>query len=109
MEFMGENMKAFKGCTNPKCKEYKKTHFKSEDEYCPKCGDHLYYVCTECWAKLDSNIDRHCSNCKAIKQYKRSQLEQKFMNQVVKSPGYLLEGLKFIIATAAVLKKERKI
>lgn len=64
-------MKAFKGCTNPSCKAYKKIQYKATDEYCKKCGQKLYYVCSECWMVLQDDKSRFCEGCKTKKGQKK--------------------------------------
>ena len=65
------DMKAFKGCTNPSCKAYKKIQYKAADEYCKKCGSKLNYVCSECWMILQDNKSRLCEGCKTKKGQKK--------------------------------------
>ena len=66
-------MKAFKGCTNTDCIEYKKTHYKKDDQYCPKCGKPLSFVCAECWKPLEDGSEKYCISCKAKKEQKRAE------------------------------------
>lgn len=66
-------MKAFKGCTNIECIAYKKTHYKKEDKYCPKCGKPLSFVCAECWKPLEDGSEKYCISCKAKKEQKRAE------------------------------------
>ena len=64
-------MKAFKGCVNEKCSEYRKKHYKNDDKYCLECGHKLYYVCADCWKQFDDNKDRYCISCDAARKDKR--------------------------------------
>lgn len=64
-------MKAFKGCVNENCNEYRKKHYKNDDKYCLECGQKLYYVCADCWKQFDDNKVRFCISCDAARKDKR--------------------------------------
>lgn len=60
-----------KGCTNKLCiANQKETTFKEENDYCPKCGNKLQYVCKKCHTQLpgDSVTDKYCVRCIAKKK-----------------------------------------
>ncbi len=82
-------MKAFKGCTNPECKTYKKVHYKNDDLFCPKCGCDLEYVCAKCWKVMDSNVKRLCISCSAEQEQKNAQAKE----QILKKGAHVVEGL----------------
>lgn len=67
-------MKAFKGCTNPSCKSYKKIHYKKDDDFCTKCGSALSYVCAACWKPLEDESFKYCISCKAEKEQKQAKI-----------------------------------
>lgn len=57
-------VKAVKGCINEACIAYKsKLHFKDSDQFCPKCGNPLYYVCKRCGKQLPDNSRKYCLRC----------------------------------------------
>lgn len=66
-------MKAFKGCTNPDCKAYKKIHYKKADAFCLKCGNPLSFVCAECWKPMEDGKERYCISCAAEKEQHRAE------------------------------------
>lgn len=77
-------MKAFKGCTNPNCKAYKKIHYKKEDQFCVKCGQKLEFVCAECWKPMEEDKEKYCISCMAEKEQKRAQIADKAKKNGVK-------------------------
>lgn len=93
-------MKAFKGCVNPECAVYKKKHYKNEDDYCTKCGEKLYYVCADCWKQLDTNKEKYCITCKAIRDDKKDQRAEK-TKETVKKVGATFAATGPIIVAAA--------
>ena len=59
---MGKN----KGCINENCIAcQKKVMFKDDDEFCPKCGQQLTYVCHKCHKFIPDNSSKYCPNCEA--------------------------------------------
>ena len=66
-------MKAFKGCTNPDCKAYKKIHYKKADAFCLKCGNQLSFVCAECWKPMEDGKAKYCISCAAEKEQHRAE------------------------------------
>lgn len=56
--------KAKKGCLNDECiANEKKMRFKAENNYCPRCGQPLYYVCGRCGMKLAVGSSKYCIRC----------------------------------------------
>ena len=67
-------MKNNKGCMNEECIAFeKKTHFREDDNYCPKCGNVLYYVCQECHKKLDDGSKKYCISCEQKRENKKQE------------------------------------
>ena len=45
-----------KGCVNKECTAFtKKTLFDNKNNFCPICGEPLYYVCKKCHTQLEEN------------------------------------------------------
>ena len=45
-----------KGCINKECSSCKKkTLFDNKNNFCPICGEQLYYVCKKCHTQLEEN------------------------------------------------------
>ena len=45
-----------KGCVNKECASFKKkTLFDNKNNFCPICGEELYYVCKKCHTQLEEN------------------------------------------------------
>lgn len=57
-----------KGCPNETCPMHKeKKKQPAENDYCPKCGSRLIFVCEKCFAQIE-DIDyshRKCKRCEA--------------------------------------------
>ena len=57
-----------KGCPNEACERHqKKIMLKATEEYCPKCGSKLIYVCAKCFREIVDIDPKHkiCSLCEA--------------------------------------------
>lgn len=62
-------MKKVKGCINGTCAaSQKKIIYKEEENYCPKCGNKLYYVCKKCYTQLPNDSEKYCVRCLADRQ-----------------------------------------
>ena len=101
-------MKAFKGCVNPECVAYKKKHYKNEDDYCTKCGEKLYYVCADCWKQLESNKERYCITCKAIRDDKKDQRTEKTIEAAKKVGGAFAATGTIMVAAAKNVQQIEK-
>lgn len=58
--------KRAKGCPNEKCSMHKeKKKQGAENEYCPKCGTRLIYVCSKCFTEIEDIGPSHkkCRRC----------------------------------------------
>ena len=106
-------MKAFKGCTNPECKVYKKVHYKKNDEYCLKCGKPLSFVCAECWKPMEEGKDKYCVSCSAKKEQNRAQkvaTVKKYGSQAVVLAGTAVVSIPRVIKNSdKIVKDEKKV
>ena len=58
--------KRVKGCSNPECVNHiKRIKMKAENEYCPKCGAELVFVCKKCFKEIQDIDEDHsiCTHC----------------------------------------------
>ena len=61
-------MAAVRGCTNDDCAmKHKKTKFKADDLFCPKCGTKLVYVCADCHEPVEKMNIKYCGQCQEIR------------------------------------------
>ena len=75
--------KAVKGCMNPECvANQKKTSFSLSNDYCPKCGQKLSYVCKDCRMELDDDTRRYCVRCENIRRDNREQLGKVVLGKI---------------------------
>ncbi len=69
--------KRIKGCPNENCEQrQKKIKYKSSDEYCPKCGSRLIFVCNKCFSQIEDIDPSHkiCKRCEAESQEKKDKV-----------------------------------
>ncbi len=72
-----------KGCPNESCERHqKKIMLKATEEYCPKCGTKLIYVCAKCFREIEDIDSKHriCSLCEAEGQEKKDAAAGKAKN-----------------------------
>ena len=72
-----------KGCPNESCERHqKKIMLKATEEYCPKCGTKLIYVCSKCFREIEDIDSKHriCSLCEAEGQEKKDAAAGKAKN-----------------------------
>ena len=104
-------MKAFKGCINQSCGAYNKIRYKRNDQYCLKCGYTLSFVCAECWKPMESDENRLCTSCAALKEQKRAQFADKakyIAAGVVGTMGAVAGTVKKVGDNAEVIQKGAK-
>lgn len=104
-------MKAFKGCTNPECKTYKKTHYKKDDGFCPKCGNPLSFVCAECWKPMEDGKVKHCISCAAEKEQHRAEKRdalKKGGSKVIAVAGAAVVAVPKLVKDSDKLVKDTK-
>lgn len=95
-----------KGCPNETCQMHRgKKKQSSENEFCPKCGSRLIFVCEKCFAEIE-DIDyshRKCKRCEAEAVEKR----EKAKDTVKKAAGKVgAAGVAVVGAAAAGIQKE---
>ncbi len=59
-----------KGCPNPDCDcNKRKVKYNPDNEFCPKCGFKLVYVCVKCYKEIEDRGPEHriCDLCEAEK------------------------------------------
>ena len=69
-----------KGCPNEECERHqKKIKLKATEEYCPKCGAKLIFVCAKCFREIEDLDPKHriCKLCEAKKDEKRAEVVNK--------------------------------
>jgi len=95
-----------KGCPNSSCEGYKKKiKHKSDDDFCPKCGSRLIYVCSKCFKEIEDTNEKHriCKRCKT----ESDELKNKMKDGALKV-GKSVAGLAGTVAVGVVtnLKKD---
>ena len=69
-----------KGCPNEECERHqKKIKMKATDEFCPKCGTRLVYVCSKCFTEIENIDPKHkiCKLCEAKEQQLKNNVAKK--------------------------------
>ena len=68
-----------KGCPNKNCQMHvKEVKQDAENEFCPKCGSKLVFVCTNCFSEIEDKGTKHriCEICKVKQQEKREKAKE---------------------------------
>lgn len=68
-----------KGCPNKNCEMHANGEFQTvENDFCPKCGAELVFVCSKCFTEIeDKGIKHHkCEHCKLEAQEKREKIKE---------------------------------
>lgn len=63
-----------KGCPNEECVMHlDKKKIDADDEFCPKCGTKLIYVCAKCFTEIEDLGLKHkkCKRCEAETEAKK--------------------------------------
>lgn len=63
-----------KGCPNESCERHNdKIKLKATEEFCPKCGTKLIFVCSKCFKEIEDGDPNHriCRLCDAKRQEKK--------------------------------------
>lgn len=66
-----------KGCPNGSCeRNQKKIKLSATEEFCPKCGIKLVYVCTKCFKEIEDIDPKHkvCKLCEAEASDKKQKI-----------------------------------
>lgn len=75
--------KRVKGCPNVNCEMHKnKKQQDNKNDYCPKCGTKLVYVCKKCFKEIEDNGPSHtiCSLCEAKEEEKKQKMADDLKN-----------------------------
>ena len=91
-----------KGCPNEQCENHIHQVKQYEgDEYCPKCGSRLVYVCANCFQEIENQEDVHrfCNWCEAAGVGKRVRRRDSAKNMAIKAGGI---ALKYIITPVGI-------
>lgn len=95
-----------KGCPNETCPMHKEKKKQSaENEYCPKCGSRLIFVCEKCFAEIE-DIDyshRKCKRCEAEAAEKKEKAKDAVKNAAEKVGA---AGVAVVGAAVAGIQKE---
>lgn len=101
-------MSCLKGCINKKCETNKnKQTYPEKFDYCPKCGERLYYVCKECYTQLPDGSKQYCELCWEKKQ----NAKEKAVDAVAALVDLILNGgaaVKNIADTIGKFSNRRK-
>ncbi len=76
-----------KGCPNEECVMHlDKKKMDSDNEFCPKCGTKLIYVCTRCFTEIENLGTKHrkCKRCEAEADAKKEKAKDLAKNAVAK-------------------------
>lgn len=98
--------KRSKGCPNIICEQHKKkVKYKADNDFCPKCGTRLIYVCAKCFKEIEDIDEKHriCRGCEADALEKK----EKVRDGAVKA-GKAVVGLAstVVVGVATNLKKD---
>lgn len=66
-----------KGCPNASCeRNQKKIKLSATEQFCPKCGAKLVYVCTKCFREIEDIDLKHkiCKLCEAESSDKKQKI-----------------------------------
>ena len=95
-----------KGCPNESCPMHnEKKKQPAENEYCPKCGSRLIFVCEKCFAEIE-DIDyshRKCKRCEVEAAEKKEKVKDAVKNAAGKAGA---AGVAVVGAAAAGIQKE---
>ena len=88
-----------KGCPNENCERHRnKIMLKATEEYCPKCGTKLIFVCAKCFREIEDIDSNHriCSLCEVERQEKKEAAAEK-----AKKAGKAVGGVVTSVIIAA--------
>lgn len=84
--------RAIKGCMNEGCIAHKKKlNYSATDDFCPKCGNPLSFVCKDCRMELDGSCSI-CERCAARRKDKREQLGKEVAAKMAKGAKAVGKG-----------------
>lgn len=97
-----------KGCPNEACeRNKKKIKLSATEEFCPKCGSKLVYVCTKCFKEIEDIDTKHkvCRLCEAQAADKKQKV-----GDIAKKAGGGVVGIvaPVVIGVAQKVAKDEK-
>ncbi|MBR4896230.1 MAG: hypothetical protein IKZ41_07370 [Clostridia bacterium] len=104
-----------KGCPNSSCERNKnKVKLPATEEYCPKCGTNLVYVCKKCFCQIEDTGREHtlCLSCQAQKEERNKKIIDKSKNigtAVLVTAGTVATGIITKAAKVAENETTKKI
>ncbi|MFR7984128.1 MAG: hypothetical protein ACLU9N_01060 [Clostridia bacterium] len=95
-----------KGCPNETCSMHnEKKKQPAENEYCPKCGSRLIFVCEKCFAEIE-DIDYSHKKCKRC-EVEAIEKKEKTKDAVKNAAGKVgAAGVAVVGAAAVGIQKE---
>lgn len=94
-------MKAVRGCVNGNCVARKnRIHYKSTDDYCPKCGRPLSFVCRDCFKQMPDDTQQYCVECAAKHKDRQDHFKEgaeKFGTVLLAAAGSVAVGVKMLL------------
>jgi predicted RNA-binding Zn-ribbon protein involved in translation (DUF1610 family) len=99
-----------KGCPNENCEMCrKKVKQKPSNDYCPKCGTRLIFVCKKCFKEIQNIDEKHyiCDRCGAAIRQKKSAALEIAKNGLGKAKKVAVDAaVPVIIGVAAKVEKD---
>lgn len=80
-----------KGCPNKNCEMHANGKFQTvENDFCPKCGAELVFVCSKCFTEIEDKGAAHriCKGCEA----KADQKKEEVKDAIVEVGGKIIAG-----------------
>ena len=97
--------KRVKGCPNEACPMHnEKKKQPAENEYCPKCGSRLIFVCEKCFAEIE-DIDYSHKKCRRC-ETETAEKKEKVKDTVKNAEGKV--GAAGILVVGAAVKGMQK-
>ena len=98
-------MKQAKGCINKSCEaNKKKIKYKSDDNFCLKCGSSLVPVCKKCHTQLpEDEKNVMCVRCAAEKQDQKD----KVVDGAKKAGGAVVAAAGVVVGVAGALVRKK--
>ena len=99
-----------KGCPNESCeRNQNKIKLAATEEYCPKCGTRLRFVCAKCFDEIEDRGAGHriCERCELERREKRADAADKALKAGKKIAGVAAPVVAGVAGT--VMKKGQKV
>lgn len=95
-----------KGCPNEKCAMHvDKKKLTSDNNFCPKCGAALIYVCSKCFTEIEDLGESHriCKLCAAEIEARKEKAKETVKNVAAKVGA---TGVAVVTTVVAAAEKE---